>query len=230
MGQATSCWESVTFTSEPPVLNSTNLTVQCGQPWSFTPPAVISDTCCGSNVAVGLIASNIVTMSACTNIYNGIWGATNCCGLTGTCTQTVTVVDTTPPTILGCSNILVYTCCTNLAVPWNVTATDNCGSVTVSCSPPLGTYFASGTTNWVSVVAEDACGNTNTCGFLVTVLKTQLTVSITGTNTITLSWPGDGVLQKADDLRGGWTDVLSASSPYPAIISAQQRFYRLRCP
>lgn len=46
--------------------------------------------------------------------------------------------------------------------------------------------------------------------------------------TLTLTWPGTGVLQSANEVTGGWTDVTGAASPYPVTPSAARGFYRLR--
>ncbi|MDW8241470.1 MAG: FG-GAP-like repeat-containing protein [Acidobacteriota bacterium] len=119
----------------------------------------------------------------------------NCLGVvsltvasTGTCSATITVtgtdscgnsasvqygtrIDNTPPT-LSCPPNRVVDAEPNkpgAKVLFNLTATDNCGSVpAMSCTPPSGSFFAVGTTT-VTCTAADTCGNASTCTFQVTV-------------------------------------------------------------
>jgi hypothetical protein len=80
-------------------------------------------------------------------------------------------------------------------------------------------------------VATDACGNTNTCSFLVIVRKPALTAMLGVTpGIVTVSWPDGGVLQEATNVLGPWIDLPTASSPYDTDATAPQKFYRLHCP
>ncbi len=92
-------------------------------------------------------------------------------GLSNSCSGTVIVVDTTPPTIICPSDITSNTApgeC-GATITWKgPEAVDNCGTVNVWCSPSSGTLFAQGTTR-VTCTATDEAGNTNSCGFNVTV-------------------------------------------------------------
>jgi hypothetical protein len=92
------------------------------------------------------------------------------CSVTGgsTCSFTVTVTDTQPPTI---------TCPINQSVDSGVpivvnyttpTGADNCPGVTVNCVPASGSTFPLGTTT-VTCTATDAASSTATCSFTVTV-------------------------------------------------------------
>jgi HYR domain-containing protein len=98
----------------------------------------------------------------------------------GTCTFTVTVNDTQPPTITCPANVTAVTdqecsaaaACVvvNFAPP---TASDNCPGVVVVCNPPSGSCFPTGTTT-VTCTATDASGNTATCSFAVVTFDTAL--------------------------------------------------------
>lgn len=91
------------------------------------------------------------------------------------CSFTVTVNDTQPPTV---------TCPTLQPVPaaqgqcaadvtFNATATDNCPGVnSPTCTPPSGSSFPKGTTT-VTCSTTDAAGNTGSCTFTVTVVDEQ---------------------------------------------------------
>lgn len=97
--------------------------------------------------------------------------------LVSSCSFTVTVNDTQPPTITcpgGVSSGSAITCppTTDGTVTYTTpsvaagTVTDNCPGVTAVCSPPSGSIFPVGTTT-VTCTATDASGNTATCTFTV---------------------------------------------------------------
>ena len=116
------------------------------------------------------VTNGIATMSLCPQIITRTWLYVDACGHSNTCSQTVTVVDTTPPVITCPSNIVVTTC-TNAGVVINytITATDNCCSnVTIGSTPRSGSVFQPGITT-VSCTATDCCGNVSVCSFTVTV-------------------------------------------------------------
>src|SRR5437868_490765 len=95
-------------------------------------------------------------------------------GNTASCSFTVTVTDVEPPVITCSANKSVNTsggvCTSN--VTYTTTATDNCGTATVNCSPASGTAFALGTTT-VNCTANDGHGNTASCSFTVTVADVE---------------------------------------------------------
>jgi hypothetical protein len=100
------------------------------------------------------------------------WTATDACGNSSSCVQTIIVKDDEPP-VINCPycEILVgsdpNTC--ESIVDFDVEVSDNCSDVTITYSNEPGSLFPTGTTI-VTVTAEDACGNTSTCEFEVTVV------------------------------------------------------------
>jgi hypothetical protein len=94
----------------------------------------------------------------------------------GSCSFTVTVTDTTAPTLTCPPNKVQSTDanqCQAVVTYANATATDNCPNVgAVTCSPASGTPFPKGTTT-VTCTASDASGNSGSCSFTVTVNDTQ---------------------------------------------------------
>jgi hypothetical protein len=103
------------------------------------------------------------------------WTATDDCGNTQTCLQTITVEDTTPP-VANCQDVTIY-----LDEFGNVTldpelvndgSNDNCDQdVTLSVLPNMFTCANVGP-NLVVLTVEDNCGNSTTCEATVTVLDT----------------------------------------------------------
>jgi HYR domain len=88
---------------------------------------------------------------------------------TATGSFTVTVQDTTPPSLVLPGDITVQAGPNGEAVSYTATATDLVdGSVTPSCTPPSGSTFPVGTTT-VTCTATDAHGNTATGSFTITV-------------------------------------------------------------
>ncbi|MGD0652561.1 MAG: HYR domain-containing protein, partial [Verrucomicrobiia bacterium] len=88
-------------TTPPRVTCASNITVECGSTWSFTTPTA-SDACCGTNVTIAIVST--VTNGTCPWVITRTWKATDCCTNSASCSQTVTVVDTTPPTITCAPN------------------------------------------------------------------------------------------------------------------------------
>jgi hypothetical protein len=75
-------------------------------------------------------------------------------------------------------------------VSFGATASDNCGTQTVTAVPSSGATFPVGT-NTVNVTATDSSGNQSTCSFQVVVsagAAPLLSVSPAGTNTV-IAWP-----------------------------------------
>ncbi len=91
-------------------------------------------------------------------------------GNTATKAFTVTVQDTTAPTLTLPTNITTFaTSAAGAVVAFSATASDLIdGDVSVSCSPSSGSTFAIGTTT-VNCTAKDAHGNTVAGSFTVTV-------------------------------------------------------------
>jgi hypothetical protein len=101
-----------------------------------------------------------------------VWTATDACGNSAACTQSVIVVDNQPPTI-SCPAPLMVSCASAVPSPntASVTASDNCGSVTVSF---VGDIITNQTCPNRYIVlrtyqATDASGNSATCTQTITV-------------------------------------------------------------
>jgi hypothetical protein len=141
----------------PANITVSNAPDQCGQVVTYGAPLTSGD--CGT-----------VTCTPASGSFFPVGKTTYTCTATAgpTCTATVTVNDTRPPSI---------TCPENISqkvskVPWPVeytsTASDNCPGVALSCEPPSGSSFPAGDTA-VSCTATDASDNTAKCDFQVSL-------------------------------------------------------------
>src|SRR6185295_14676462 len=123
------------------------------------PPASVTATDnCDTNPAVTLTA---VTNGTCPTLITRTWVARDFCNNTSTNTQVITVLDTTPPVLVGVPAATNVQCLANVPPPANVTATDNCDTnpaVTLT-AVTNGTCPTLITRTWV---ARDFCNNTST--------------------------------------------------------------------
>ncbi|HLF64409.1 MAG TPA: T9SS type A sorting domain-containing protein, partial [Saprospiraceae bacterium] len=98
------------------------------------------------------------------------WTATDECGNSATCAQTVTIVDTTPPEI-SCPADLTWECDESIdpASTGTATASDNCDSAP---STSYGDITDPGSCLTITRIwtATDACGNSSTCAQIITVV------------------------------------------------------------
>ncbi|MCP5518873.1 MAG: HYR domain-containing protein [Verrucomicrobiales bacterium] len=92
-------------------------------------------------------------------------------GRTAACAFTVTVLADTEPPVISCPERRVLEAMgpAGALAFFNVNAVDNSGGpVTVTCSPPSGSWFPPGETT-VTCEAVDACGNRARCAFAIVV-------------------------------------------------------------
>jgi hypothetical protein len=109
--------------------------------------------------------------------------ATDTNGRETSCTFTITVNDTQPPTITCPGDITTDKdpAKDGKEVTFIVTATDNCSVATLEANPPSGWLFPVGTTT-VSGTATDPSKNAAVCVFTVTVVNTPRPVVPTFTD------------------------------------------------
>jgi PKD repeat protein len=191
-GNTNHCAFTVTVNdNEPPtIICSTNI-VRATDPGQCTASnvtyvATAKDNCPG--VAVVCNPPSGSTFSKGVTIVNCV--ATDASGNTNQCAFTVTVIDEEPPEILCPANMVLSTDpgqCSASNVTYMVTVSDNCPGAILVCNPPSGSTFPEGVT-MVHCVATDAAGNTNQCGFSVTVKDTQ-PPSITCSSNIVVNAP-----------------------------------------
>jgi len=173
-GPSCSFTVTVNDTQPPTVTCPANITQsndpnQCGAVVTY-PAATASDNCPGLTVAAVPASGSFFPVGITTVTQT----ATDGSGNTATCSFTVTVNDTQPPSITCPANITQSNdpnqC--GAVVTYPAVASDNCPGVTVQAVPPSGSFFPVGTTT-VTQTATDGVGNTATCFFTVTVNDTQ---------------------------------------------------------
>lgn len=192
-GVAQSC--ALNFTVNPPssgcgqpfsLLCASNKTVECGSAWTFDPPTW-TNACVppAGTVSNGVILTLVstVTNGTCPQVITRTWQAVDDCKQSATCSQTVTVVDTTPP-VLNCNCLtnpavnpvlvpMTVIACTSsipdLCLAARICATDNCGPLTCSQVPAAGTPVGPGSYP-ITVIVTDCAGNKAACTLTYTVV------------------------------------------------------------
>src|SRR6185503_3381300 len=173
-GNTANCSFTVTVndTQPPSITCPANIAVantpgQCSAAVTYPAPTV-SDNCPGIGTSSCSPVSGAIFPKGTTTVTCNVMDAA---GNSASCSFTITVNDTQPPTIVCPANITVVppvlgAPCVNVAYPAPVVA-DNCPGATFACSPAAGSCFPIGTTT-VSCTATDASGNKASCSFVVT--------------------------------------------------------------
>lgn len=105
-------------------------------------------------------------------------------GNTASCSFTVTINDGQAPVLTPCpANV---TSCNNIANWIPPTATDNCGTATVTSTHTSGSQFPLGNTT-VTYTATDLVGNSSTCSFTVTISLLSVAQSTSNYNGFNIS-------------------------------------------
>src|SRR5207253_538890 len=159
--------------------SNTNKSVVLGAAWDFD-PATASDNG-GTNLTIMVVGTVTNTAGHCGNTFDATrtWAATDPCGNSAQCSQTVNVIDTTIP-LINCSSTNKTV---QLGAAWTFdapTATDNggtniaitaVGTVTNTANHCGNTFDA--TRTWT---ATDACGNSAQCSQTVNIIDTTIPV------------------------------------------------------
>jgi hypothetical protein len=169
------CSQMVTIvdTQPPVIICSGPKTIEFGNAWDFDAPTS-SDIGDGTNVTIKV--TETVTNALIGTLFSAkrTWTAMDGCGNSATCSQIVTLLDTTAPQITCSTNITVV--CEGppgASVGFTVTASDIADhTVQPVCTPTSGSVFSLGATT-VNCVATDLSGNQSSCSFTVTVVDVE---------------------------------------------------------
>ncbi len=147
----------------------------CTPDLSVVPMATATDNCSSPTVT---FVDDESGLTACggTGTITRTWTATDACGNTDVCQQILTVEDTISPVITCPADMTVYmdaSCTPDLSVVPMATGMDNCGAPTITFVDVADLTACGGTgvitRTWT---ATDACGNTDECIQLLTVVDT----------------------------------------------------------
>ena len=189
-GQTTNCTQTITVhdTLAPSIICPTNISVQC---LSNVPPAAttiaqfialggtVSDNC-DTNLTLS-VSNSPLTGGTCGGTIVRTYTATDHCTNSASCTQTITVKDTLPPSIT-CPAPISVQCLTNVPpgttniaefITLGGTLSDNCATnltLTFSNSPLSGGVC--GGTILRTYTVTDECTNSGSCTQTITVKDT----------------------------------------------------------
>jgi hypothetical protein len=167
-GNSASALQTITVrdTTPPTVTAPPNLVLQCpaNTATNATGVATTQDGCSAVTLAYSDSVSNTCGGA---NIISRTWTATDACGNSASAVQTITVQDTTPPTLtVGANRSVVDGQSWSFDQP---TAVDNCSTATITVLSTVTNFMASNmfvTRTWV---ATDACGNSSTAAQTIIV-------------------------------------------------------------
>src|SRR5687768_11088996 len=228
-GNATTCNQTITvFDNTPPTITCpASVTVQCASqvPGPNTISILASDNCGG--VPIVTVAPDVTTNMTCINRFTitRVYTATDVCGNSATCAQTITVFDNIAPTLTCPANVTVE-CASEVPAPNTaaIPTTDNCsGPVTVTVLPDAISNQTCPNRFTITRVyrATDACGNSATCAQTISVFDdTAPTITCPIDMTVSCASgvpPANPGSVTASDNCGGVVTVTAA----PDIISNQ---------
>jgi len=177
-GATSQCTANVTVTDNtPPSISCPgNMTTstdanQCSAVVSFSDPTA-TDNCPAIGSTSCSPASGASFPKGTTTVTCSVSDAA---GNAASCSFTVTVNDTQPPSITCPANIVKSTDanqCSAIVTYTTPTPADNCPGATTACLPNSGSTFPKGVTT-VTCTTTDSSGNTASCSFTVTVNDTQ---------------------------------------------------------
>ena len=193
-GNTNDCAQTITVhdTTPPSITCGPIAAVQCDAdvPVPSFAGGTVSDNCDPNPTVVHL---GDVASGTCPKIITRTWRATDACGNTNDCAQTITVHDTIAPTVTICPTNRVLSVdgsCQGLVpdLRGELMATDNCGgTVTISQSPAPGSANGLGSLT-VTLYAVDGCDNTNSCAAIITFAdQTAPSIIACATNNIVAS-------------------------------------------
>ncbi len=174
-GNSSSCVQTITIKDEtPPVIHCpANITVSCeeGIAPALTGRPTVNDNCTAQSAITVDYSDDESGRTGCngTGVVVRTWTATDACGNTAQCNQTITIEDSTPPAIICPADVVIN--CDESTDPSNTgraTATDNCtaeAQINITFADNTsGLTGCNGTGTLVRTwTATDLCGNQNQC-------------------------------------------------------------------
>ena len=191
-GNSSTCVQTISVEdTSPPALICKNISVSCSQdisPETVGYPAATNDCGGTSTFTYSDVFVFMSTPPLCS--VERTWVATDDCGNSSTCLQTITLIDDSPPSVVCPASITIS--CSDNTLPGSTgtaTSTDNCAiAPTVAYSDaitPSGTCIQNYTIarTWT---ATDECGNTASCTQTITVVD-DIAPDITCPSNVTIA-------------------------------------------
>jgi hypothetical protein len=172
-----------------------NLTLECPANTSTSATGVATAHDNSGNLAVSY---NDVVASTCggaTKVITRTWTTVNTCGYNVSAPQTITVQDTTPPTVTAPANVtLPFTADISPSSTGIASAQDGCSSATLQHSDGLTVHADGSQVISRTWTATDGCGNTASAVQTITlnapsplILPTQSDVTLTNLTTLVVT-------------------------------------------
>src|ERR1043166_6221983 len=215
-GNRSTCTQTITVTdtTAPTIHCPANLAIDCSASTApaNTGTATATDDCSGVKT-ITFADSDAPGNCAGNHVITRTWTAEDNCGNKSTCVQTITVTDTTAPTIHCPASVTIA--CNASTLPANTgsaTASDDCSgvkSITFADSDAPGNCAGNHiiTRTWT---AEDNCGNRSTC--------TQ-TITIQDTTAPTLNTPANATVDCKASIAPSSTGVATATDDCSGVKS-----------
>ncbi|HYV94342.1 MAG TPA: HYR domain-containing protein [Chitinophagales bacterium] len=159
----------------PPVLSGCPVPTKKYQCYASVPapPNVTATDACDGPVTVNFSESQTHQGSSCHNIITRTWTASDACGNSVSCTQTITVNDNKVPVLSGCPapDGGTYQCLADVPAPPTVTATDNCDPQVPVIYNEVQSHPGLNCNNTITRTwtATDDCGKHSSCGQTIIV-------------------------------------------------------------
>ncbi|MFN0176615.1 MAG: T9SS type A sorting domain-containing protein [Saprospiraceae bacterium] len=230
-GNSANCLQTITVNDQtPPSLTCPiNLSVSCANNVPAPNPASVtglSDNC-GGTVTPSFFSAAISNQT-CTNRFTltRIYRATDVCGNTNSCSQTITVNDQTPPSLTCPINTTVS--CAEQVPAVNIASvtglSDNCGGTAPTVSHISDVISNQTCANRFTLTrryrATDVCGNSNSCSQIITVNdQTPPTFTFVPANVTVDCYliPPVGIATASDNCTSGATVAFLGETEVPGI-------------
>jgi hypothetical protein len=194
---------TVNDTQNPTISVPPDASYECASqvPLASTSQATASDNCGTPTIGVSDSSNGGAGSIASPLIITRTYTATDGAGLTASASQTITVVDDTPPVVTPPAGVTVVadaSTCSAALNPGTATATDNCSGASVSGtrsdSLPLNVPYPVGTTT-ITWTATDTHGNSASASQTITVQDAQAPVVTNLSASPASLWPPNHTMQ-----------------------------------
>jgi hypothetical protein len=217
-GNSSSCVQMihVSDTHAPLITCPADVMVDCSAPTDpgHTGSATATDDCSG---VASITHADAVANGNCagSRVISRTWTATDNCGNSSSCVQTISVSDMTPPTIHCPAAVTANgsgACCVSMNLG-TATASDDCSGVTITNDAPSQFCVGNTTVTWT---ATDGCGNSSTCTQGVKVLGQICATKFYDAN-------ANGVQDDGEVGVAGWLITVSGAASFSGTTDSHGR-------